>query len=361
MSASSGASSRRVNLSVTVPSNGEYIQLVTQVSAYVWGLCNTNAPTISGAPSWYGKFQTDLTTAQKHALVWTKDYTQGTDLGSWLIYVPWEFVAQQQGVDYLANNAAHALENDDYDALAAAVTALSPIIQQQGTLVNSVYSRLQLFNSSLITDENALAGDASQAWSAVTKDQAEIDNLLAQITQVKTDIFFQSLDVVKDAFDLSKDIVEVGVGLVEMALAPEVEPLDVAEVITGVVETVGDGITTINDTEQLISDVENVQQLYGKLSTVEQDLVVVQQIANQFSQLADSGREAEAAMGQIMLLWNQVETIMNTITSDLHNISVSHFDELRSLWDSLAIYAKPLSAKVSSPKFNYSQSTQKIG
>jgi hypothetical protein len=161
------------------------------VMAYVLGISNTSLPSVTPEPDWYSTFMTNFADAKTHAMAWTNTIAPNL-VGIPMGIANYAFTFNLNMINI--NSALSALQQDpsNEQARQALLTGLKSLLSgfayQFSTSVSFRTEVIDLFAENLTADAAIMQAAIVNAKTTVGYDQTKVDNLVASIANLQSEI-----------------------------------------------------------------------------------------------------------------------------------------------------------------------------
>ena len=351
---------RRSKVEALLASNGDDSAPVSQASLNAFGnavitvtaYCNavrftTLAPVSPGnEPAWFATLDANLTNMKTHAQAWIDQIGPSmTAIPQAIINFDNSFEGQYATIMALLTQIGGGTPTPQQkkDLLTEMNALLSALGTQQQSILDA-NTRLIQFNDNLSADHQALTTGASSITNAITSDKNDVVMMNQAIKNLNLDIQMYNQIVTWSAIGLVLSVFACIVGIV----------LAVATFGAGVVVIVGAAIgagasiagLAVAETK-IKEDTQNIQKAQQELSDDNQQIVVLNSVANAVDGLVQKNAAAGKSMETVLSDWATLMVKMKAVIDDLDQsegdigsvLDTGDMVTTRSAWQQLAAFA----------------------
>jgi acyl carrier protein phosphodiesterase len=343
-----------VNVQPTKQQLVDYLNALISVNNYAYAITNQQMPTLKSPPARYADFVDAFAPAQKTAIIWSNGiFVNAITIPNIIIQYADIFADEKLVIELnlqilISNGSNQQAKNN----VSKALTDTIKIVTRAIIAVQNLEKRIEKFATNIQAEANTLSTMAASALEMVKEDKEKIQALNNEIQNLN--------DAIKSAQTLLT-IAEIGVpisifvGLIGAVVCvipggQVVGGVIITVAVAGVAASIAVGVVEYKKIKALQ---ETIKTDYEQISVINQDVILLQAVSQQFNDLCEANAVAQKALSAIKLIWmNMLEMIQKVnselidvnaeLTSSYYTDALNLFQQAAQDWNEVVTFATTL-------------------
>lgn len=349
------SSAKLVAMQPTSQQITDYANALIIVNSYAYAITNQQLPVLKHPPANYSNFAEQFSPAKGHALNWsTNTFVSMTQLpisiaeqAADLFDIEKLFITAY--LNMLIENPADASAKKK---LKDALTIVQTMISNQVNAIGNIQTSLQQFSIDVRTDATTLEEIAKKALEDVKEDQDKIKEITALISDLNRRVANAQTVLTMAEIGMGVSIFVGIVGAV-VCFIPGAQSIGIGMIVIGVAGLAASIAFTVIEEKNIRNLQESILANNKQISEYNQDVIQLQGISTQFTELQKANEKAQLALETIVTMWQQLATTIDAvsieltavdkdITSEQYQHALSDFQTAETRWNEVVVFAKAM-------------------